>query len=65
MGAFLHSAPNFSFSRPIGAAVTAESAQLSDGLLTELYLAGGLGLVAVLVSVLAISRRGPTRTRVA
>jgi signal transduction histidine kinase len=36
----------------IGAAITAESARLSDGLLTELYLAGGLGLVAVVVSVL-------------
>jgi signal transduction histidine kinase len=42
----------------IGAAVTAESARLSDGLLTELYLAGGLGLVAVLVSVLVAVRFG-------
>jgi signal transduction histidine kinase len=42
----------------IGAAVTAESARLSDGLLTQLYLAGGLGLVAVLVSVLVAVRFG-------
>jgi signal transduction histidine kinase len=42
----------------IGAALTAESARLSDSLLTQLYLAGGLGLVAVLVSVLVAVRFG-------
>jgi signal transduction histidine kinase len=42
----------------IGAALTAESARLSDSLLTELFLAGGFGLVAVLVSVLVAVRFG-------
>ncbi|HEY6786779.1 MAG TPA: nitrate- and nitrite sensing domain-containing protein, partial [Trebonia sp.] len=41
-----------------GAALTAESARLSDSLLTELFLAAGFGLVAVLVSVLVAVRFG-------
>jgi signal transduction histidine kinase len=47
----------------IGALDAAESAQLSNGLRTELYLAAGLGLIAVLVSGYVAHRFG-TRLRV-
>jgi signal transduction histidine kinase len=40
----------------IGDVLAAESARLSDGLLTELYLVGGLGLAAVVVSVVVMVR---------
>jgi signal transduction histidine kinase len=42
----------------IGNILAAQSAQLSDSLLTELYLAGGLGLAAVLASVFVMVRFG-------
>ncbi|HEX3957711.1 MAG TPA: nitrate- and nitrite sensing domain-containing protein [Trebonia sp.] len=42
----------------LAAVLTAESARLSDSLLTELFLAGGFGLVAVIVSVLVAVRFG-------
>ena len=42
----------------LGNILAAQSAQLSDSLLTELYLAGGLGLAAVLASVFVMVRFG-------
>jgi signal transduction histidine kinase len=42
----------------LGNLLAAESARLSDSLLTELYLAGGLGLAAVLASVFVMVRFG-------
>ena len=42
----------------IGDVLAAQSAHLSDSLLTELYLAGGLGLAAVLASIFVMVRFG-------
>jgi signal transduction histidine kinase len=42
----------------LGNLLAAQSTRLSDSLLTELYLAGGLGLAAVLVSVFVMVRFG-------
>ena len=44
--------------RQIGNMLAAQSARLSDGLLTQLYLAGGLGLAAVVASVFVMVRFG-------
>jgi signal transduction histidine kinase len=43
---------------PIGEVLAAQSARLSDNLQTELFLVGGLGLVAVLASVFVAVRFG-------
>jgi signal transduction histidine kinase len=43
---------------PTGKLLAVRAAQLSDSLRTELYLAGGVGLVAVIVSVIAAVRFG-------
>jgi signal transduction histidine kinase len=42
----------------LGTLLAAQAARLSDGLLTQLYLAAGLGLAAVLASVFVIVRFG-------
>jgi signal transduction histidine kinase len=44
--------------RQLGNVLAAQSARLSDSLLTELYLAGGLGLAAVMASVFVMVRFG-------
>ena len=44
--------------RQIGNLLAAQSRKLSDGLLTQLYLAGGLGLAALLASVFVMVRFG-------
>jgi signal transduction histidine kinase len=44
--------------KQIGNMLAAQSARLSDGLLTQLYLAGGLGLAAVVASVFVMVRFG-------
>ncbi len=44
--------------RQIGNVLAAQSTRLSDSLLTELYLAGGIGLAAVVASVFVMVRFG-------